>query len=135
MSVNFSVVLIARNEFKTLPKLIKSLEEFQQKDGEIILLDTGSTDNTPEIARSLGCKVTEVGNKFLTVIDEDFAQKINEHFIVDNELPIVTIGDKLFDYSAARNFAASLASNDMCAMPDCDEAYTKLNLDVVSKVI
>jgi glycosyltransferase involved in cell wall biosynthesis len=135
MLVNFSVVLICRNEAKTLPRLLKSLVEFQKRDGEIILLDTGSTDNTPDIARSLGCKVTEVGERFLTIIDEYLAEKINTRFVIDNEAPIVTVGDKLFDYSSARNFAATLSSNDMCAMPDCDEAYTVLNLDAIQKAI
>ena len=133
--LNFSIVLIARNEAKTLPRLVKSLEEFQRREGEIILLDTGSTDGTPDIARSLGCNVTEVGERFITIINKNLARKINTQFIVDNETPIVKEGDKLFDYSAARNFAASLASNDMCAMPDCDEVYTVLNLDAIQKVI
>src|ERR1035437_5050967 len=124
MSVNFSVVLICRNEAKTLPRLLKSLEEFQKRDGEIILLDNGSTDNTPNIARSLGCKVTEVGDRFLTTIDADLAEKINTRFVIENEPPIVKVGDKLFDYSASRNFAATLASNDMVSCPDCDEQFT-----------
>src|ERR1019366_591646 len=112
MPVNFSVVLICRNEAKTLPRLLKSLTEFQKRDGEIILLDTGSTDNTPDVARNLGCKVTEVGERFLTVIDEYLAEKINTRFVIDNEQPIVAVGDKLFNYSFARNFAATLSSND-----------------------
>jgi glycosyltransferase involved in cell wall biosynthesis len=133
--MNYSVVLIARNESKTLPKLIKSLEEFQKRNGEIILLDTGSSDNTPEIARSLGCNVTEVGERFLTIIDEDLAEKINYRFVVDDEQPIVKVGDKLFDYSSARNFASTLASNDMVSCPDCDEQFTVLNLDAIAEAI
>ena len=133
--MNFSVVLICRNESKTLPKLMGSLKEFQKQDGEVILVDTGSTDGTPDLARSLGCKVTEVGERFITTIDAELAQKINEKFVANDELPIVKDGDRLFDYSAARNFAATLASNDMCATPDCDEAYTRFDLDKIQKAI
>lgn len=133
--MKFSIVLIARNESKTLPRLIFSLKEFQQQEGEIILLDTGSTDNTAEIARSLGCIVHEVGDKFRIIIDKKTADQINQKYIIDGEEPIIKEEDSLFDYSSARNYAASLASNDMIAMPDCDEIYTKLDLDKINKII
>ncbi len=133
--MNFSVVLIARNEEKTLPRLQRSLSQFQGRGGEVILLDTGSTDKTAALARSFGFKVTEVGEKFVTKIDAEYAKRINERFVVKGEKPVVEEGDKLFDYSAARNFAATLASNDMIATPDCDEAYTMFDLDKVSAVI
>lgn len=135
MTPKFSVVLIARNEEKTLPKLISSLSEFKQRGGEIILVDTGSKDNTVNVAKELGCKVTEVGEKFIKVIDADLAQKINNKFIVEDEQEVVKPDSKVFDYSAARNFAAELASNDFIAMPDCDEQYTKLNIDEINKKI
>jgi len=130
--MNFSVALIAKNEEKTLPRLVKSLEEFQKRGGEIILCDTGSTDNTVGVAKKLGCKVVEVGDRFVKTITN--ADEINKRFIVE-EKPIIKNGDKLFDFSASRNFAATLASNDMIAMPDCDEIYTKLDLDKIEEVI
>lgn len=132
---NFSVALIARNESKTLPRLVKSLAEFQERGGEIILLDTGSTDGTADIARELGCKVTEVGNRFQRVITAKEAGFINNDYTVPGEEDLVKEGDTLFDYSSARNFAATLASNDMVATPDCDEIYTKLDIDIVCEKI
>ena len=131
----FSVVLIAKNESVTLPRMVGSLKEFQERGGEIIILDTGSTDNTVEVATSLGCKVEAVGDKFKINIDKELADKINEKFIVDNEEPVVKEGDSLFDFASARNFAASLASNSWIWMPDCDEVFTVLNLDEVDKSI
>lgn len=135
MQPKFSVVLIARNESKTLPRLVDSLKDFQARGGEIILLDTGSTDGTPDVARGLGCKVTEVGDRFKVTIDKETADKINNWAIVKGESPIMNEGDTLFDYSSARNFAATLSSNDMIATPDCDEIYTKLDLDKVNSLI
>ena len=99
----FSIVLIAKNEVKTLPKAMKSLEEFTSRGGEVILLDTGSTDGTADLARSLGCKVTEVGEKFIKIIDKDLADNINKVFIRNDEVPIVKEGNRLFDFAAARN--------------------------------
>lgn len=133
--MNFSIALIARNESKTLPRLIESLNDFKLRGGEILLLDTGSTDNTPETARQLGCKVHEVGERFLITLNEETAKKINEKFIIGNEAPIVKAGDKQFDYASARNYIAEFASNDVIATPDCDEVYTKLDLDKINEAI
>lgn len=132
--MNFSVCLIAKNESKTLPRLVKSLGEFQKRGGEILFLDTGSIDDTAEIARGLGCQVFEVGDMFRQKIGK-VASQINKRFGDNSEEPIVAKEDELFNYSAARNFIAEKALNDMICMPDCDEVYTKFNLDAVCKLI
>jgi len=131
----FSVVLIARNEEKTLPRLINSLKEFKERGGVVLLLDTGSKDNTAHIARELGCEVHEVGDKFVTVIDESLCNEINNHFVVDGETPIVKVGDRLFDYASARNYISEFAPTDVIATPDCDEIYTKFDIDAINKAI
>jgi len=128
----FSFVLIARNEEKTLSRLLKSLDEFKSRGGEVALLDTGSSDKTAEIARTWGAIVEEVGDKFLTTISADVATKMNKHFVVDDEENVVAAeGDKLFDFAAARNHASKMSSNDFIWMPDCDEVFTKLDIDVI----
>lgn len=129
----FSVVLIARNEEEKLPHLLSSLTEFKARGGEVLLLDTGSTDKTAQVARDWGCRVEEVGDKFLRVIDN--ADEINKHFIVEGEAPVVKNGDKLFDFAGARNYIADFATTKMIAVPDCDEMYTKLNIDKINEHI
>lgn len=133
--MNFSVCLIARNEAETLPRMVASLKEFQDRGGEVLVLDTGSTDNTVQVAESLGCKVEAVGDKFRIFIDKDLADKINEKFVIEGEAPVVKEGDSLFDFASARNYIAEFASNDVIATPDCDEIYTKLDLDKLNEVI
>ncbi len=49
-----SVVITAFNEAKNLPRAVASVKGLA---GEIIVVDTESTDNTVEIARKLGCRV------------------------------------------------------------------------------
>jgi glycosyltransferase involved in cell wall biosynthesis len=131
----FSVALIAKNESKTLPRLIASLAEFKERGGEIILADTGSTDGTPKVAADLGCIVFEEGERFIHVLDAEIARGINDKFVVGGEQPIVKEGDRLFDFSAARNSVVSLASRDWVCILDCDEAFTKLDLDAVDSVM
>ena len=127
----FSFVCIARNEEKTLPRLLKSLDEFKSRGGEVCVLDTGSSDKTAEVARSWGAKVEEVGSKFLTVISKEQADKMNDRFVVDKEALVVNEGDKLFDFASARNYASKMSSNDFIWMPDCDEIFTKLDIDII----
>lgn len=131
----FTVVCIAKNEEKTLPRLIESLDEFQKRKGEIIILDTGSTDDTVSIAIKLGCKVVSVGDKFKVSIDKELADKINQRFITQDEGDCVQEGDTLFNFSEARNYAASLSQTEMVAMPDCDEIYSKLDIDRINEDI
>lgn len=131
----WSTVLIARNEEHTLPRMLASLTEFMARGGEVIVLDTGSTDKTASVAKEMGAVVHEVGERFVTVVSEELANEINERFVVDGEEPIIKAGDRLFDFSGARNHAASLASNDWVAMPDCDEIYTKLEIDAINSIL
>jgi len=131
----FSIVCIAKNEAKTLPKMMASLKDFTDRGGEVVLVDTGSTDGTAKIARSLGCKVTEVGEKFIVTIDEPTAKVINQLFVFSGEKPIVEAGNRLFDFASARNFATSLALNEMICTMDADEAYTRLDIDKINFII
>ena len=131
----FSVVVIARNEQSTLPRLVKSLDEFLKRGGEFIVLDTGSTDKTADIARSLGCAVIEVGDKFRIKISDEQVDAINDKFVVDGEENVVNYGDSLFDYASARNYAVSFATNDWVWQPDCDEIFTKFNIEEIEKAI
>jgi glycosyltransferase involved in cell wall biosynthesis len=133
--MKFSFALIAKNEEKTLPRLIGSLKEFQERGGEILVLDSGSTDNTAKVARELGCIVHEVGSMFKVVIDRATADAINSKYIIEGEGKVINPGDTLFNFAAARNYIADLASNDFISMPDCDEIYTKLDLDTINEKI
>lgn len=127
----FSIVALSRNEVKHIPRLLASLKEFFDRGGEFILVDTGSTDGTPDVARSLGATVHEVGDMFLVKVDQEMADKINNHFVVEGEEPLLKVGDRIFDFASARNHAAFLASNNMISNADCDEEFTKLDIDAI----
>ncbi|XHS76673.1 glycosyltransferase family 2 protein [Burkholderiaceae bacterium UC74_6] len=53
---SLALVVIARNEAPRLPRLLNSVRPFVDR---MLVLDTGSTDGTPELARSLGAQVEE----------------------------------------------------------------------------
>ncbi len=52
--MKISACIIAKNEEENLPRLLESIKG---KFDEIVLVDTGSTDRTVEIAKEYGCKV------------------------------------------------------------------------------
>jgi glycosyltransferase involved in cell wall biosynthesis len=131
----FSICLITRDEEATLPRLINSLKEFFDRDGECVILDTGSKDKTVQIAKDAGCVVEEAGDKYLHTIDKVLANKINKRFVVDNEEPIVKGEDKYFDFSAARNASANLSTNKWVSFADSDEVFTNLDIDKINEII
>ena len=133
----FSICLIAKNEAKTLPRFVAAhtTQEFIRRGGEICLLDTGSTDDTVKIAREAGFVVKEVGAKHIHYLSDEEVEKINKMFVVDNEEAIVQKGQKFFNFSAARNEAAELSSNDIVSFVDADEIFTVLNIDEINKLV
>ena len=87
------------------------------------------------MARDGGAKVFEVGDMFRYVVDEQTAQTINDKFVVPPDEDIIHGGDSFFAFDKARNYAKSLASNDFICTPDCDEAWTTLNIDKINELI
>ncbi len=131
----FSIVLIAKNEAKVLPRLMESLKDFQAKGGDVCLVDTGSNDGTAELAVSLGCNVSRVSELYSHIIDENLSNSINSKFLVNAESKIVSAGDKYFDFASARNYAASLAKNDMVSFVDADEVLTAFDVEKIDQMI
>jgi glycosyltransferase involved in cell wall biosynthesis len=54
-TIPVSVILVARNEARNLPRCLQALRDF----GEVYVVDSQSTDETVEIARSNGAKVVQ----------------------------------------------------------------------------
>ncbi len=95
-----SVCIIMKNEEKYIGECLKRIVV---SGWEIVVVDTGSTDSSKEIALKYTDKVY------------DF-KWIN-------------------DFSAARNFAAQKASNDVIFALDCDEFIEELDADAVCRLI
>ncbi len=53
MTINASVFIITKNEEKNIARVLESIKEFN----EIIIVDSGSTDRTLEIAQQHNCKI------------------------------------------------------------------------------
>lgn len=131
----FSFALIAKDEAKSLPNLLASLEEFKARGGETVLVDTGSSDDTRKIAAAWGCRVIGRGASFVHTINGIEAMKINDAFVVDGEDPIVAGGDSYFDFGEARAYAMMRTKSDYVCCPGCDEVFKTLDIDKVNEYI
>lgn len=90
--IPISVCIITKNEAENLEKCLKALKPHPF---EIVVVDTGSTDDSLAIART-------------------YTERVFEFTWID-------------DFSAARNFAATCASNDLLFPIDTDEILTELD--------
>ena len=99
-----SACYIVKNEEKTLPRSIESLKSAVD---EIIIVDTGSTDKTMEIAKSYGAKVIE------TTWNDDFSAPRN--LAIDNatgEWIIFLDADEFFAYPDKVRLAIEKLANE-----------------------
>ena len=60
MSMNCSIVLRAYNEGKHIGRLLEGIRQQTLKDVEIILVDSGSTDQTVSVAEALGARIVRI---------------------------------------------------------------------------
>ncbi|MCX6822315.1 MAG: glycosyltransferase [Candidatus Aenigmarchaeota archaeon] len=125
--MKFSCAIIVKNEEETIPRLLNSLKGVS----DIVVMDTGSTDNTVKIAKDFGCNVIEAGSQFIeTPTQSDMNLFIKRYGFV----PTFTTKSKLFNYSVARNFALTFTKNDWVFQPDADEVV-EWDLDEVEKLL
>ncbi|MDA8986208.1 glycosyltransferase [Luminiphilus sp.] len=68
-----SIVVRTLNEEKYLDELLSSIAGQRKIEPEVVVIDSGSTDRTIEIARQHGCKITNIEKK-----DFSFGRSLNK---------------------------------------------------------
>ena len=131
----FSIVVLARNEAWALPRLLWSLEEFLDRGGEVLVVDTGSTDDTIAIAKRRGCRVELVHGQFDSVLDDARAAEIERRFVRGTEGPLVAAGQRLFHFADARQHAAQLAANRFVLQLDGSDEARPIDIDAFDRRI
>lgn len=125
----FSIVILCRNEERYLPRVLFDLGEFIDSDGEVVLVDTGSTDDSVVIARRRGCRVEVVGDRFDTILSPEKAAEMQRRFGKAGEQLQLKPGQRMFNFAAARQFAGERASNDFILQLDASDEILALEID------
>lgn len=142
----FSISIICKNEENSFPNLHASLKEFISLGGEVVVIDTGSTDGTIEVLKGLGyvdsdkytykLRYQSLGSKF--VIDlSDNLESINSKYITGDDEKFTAENTKLsvFDFCSARKYAGKSCKNKWVLSVDCDEVFTALDIQKINAVI
>ena len=122
MPVSVSAAMIVRDEEEGIAKAITSVRALDTID-EVVILDTGSTDRTLEIARSLGAQLHEdpwTGdfahhrNRCLDLCTNDWVLSIDG----DEELDAVGNLDRFFDDPSADGVAVHIHSTSATGLSE-----------------
>jgi glycosyltransferase involved in cell wall biosynthesis len=124
--VDISAVLITYNEQHAL---LDRIPELGLKD--TIILDNGSTDRTVEIANMFGARVFDTSNMFMVSPSSNQIGQFTKKY---GFRPTFTTKDKFQNMGERREWGASLAENDWCYFPDCDE-QTTWDLGAVTEIL
>ena len=128
-------MVLTRDEAWALPRLLWNLEDFIERGGEVLVLDTGSTDATVAIAQKRGCRVELVHDQFDAVLDDAQAAEIERRFARGEEGPLVTAGQRLFHFGDARQHAGLLAANRFVLQLDASDEVPALDIGAFDRWI
>lgn len=135
--MKFSIVTIAYNEAENIVKLASSAEKFMKAGGKLFLLDTGSTDGTPDVARKLGFQTFETittGVKFEKTLNTTALKqwRAKNHIVKD----VVHTPTTFFSFDDARNFASELPDlEDMIFFMDGCDKFINFDYEKVNELI
>jgi glycosyltransferase involved in cell wall biosynthesis len=146
MTPLFSVSVICKDEETSIPNLHASLKNYIDAGGELVFIDTGSTDKTIEVLDKLGyvnsnitkyrLRYIKVGSEFVIDLSKELG-KINDEFIHPDDTPFSESNTKLtvFDFCAARRYAGKCCSKQWVLSVDCDEVFSALDIEAINAVI
>jgi len=135
LPINFSIVVIAKNEAKTLPKMAESAKDFLSQGGEICVLDTGSTDDTINVGKNLGFNVVKSpkGVSFRKTITQHDLKIWKKKYNIES-YPVKTPAS-FFCFDEARNEAAKIAKNDLIFFMDGCDSFINFDFNKITDLI
>lgn len=119
--IPISICLIAKNERRHLTEFNRTLRKIMALSGdEIVLVDTGSTDDTAKRARQLGWVVHEHPELCSSDLAAKAKEWLPEHWKRWNDHPHMRSG-ALRSFAEARALSFKYAKNEVCFWLDLDD--------------
>jgi glycosyltransferase involved in cell wall biosynthesis len=135
----FSVGLIVKNEEHTLPKLYECLKDFINDGGEVVILDTGSTDNTVHIAQEYGMKTHIASRSFIDHLSAKNVKIIKKTYISEEEHVLACEWIKedhtFFNFGKARNELHKYITNDVVIQLDGSDILSAFDYKYINEKI
>jgi glycosyltransferase involved in cell wall biosynthesis len=135
----FSIGLIVKNEEHTLPKLYDCVKDFINDGGEVVLLDTGSTDNTVDVANKLGMKVYVASRSFTENLSAKSIKKIKSTYLEEEEHNMANEWIKgehnFFNFGKARNELNKYVTNDVLIQLDGSDTLVAFDYKYINEKI
>ncbi len=127
-----SLCMIAKNEVEVLEKCILSVKKYLNKIvDDIVLVDTGSTDGTKELAEKLGCRVYDFEwvNDFSKARNFSVSKAKNDWVLVLDADEYIVKADKEELKNLCRKEYEHVLSNIMVAsLDDNDDVFDRIRI-------
>jgi len=117
----WSISIICKDEEKTFPRLLNSLQNYINLGGEIVVVDTGSTDNTIKVLQDFGFKKYE---------ERDQGRSLLEFSNIDKRVVDVCKQDNLHLYL---NYA-KIENKNVVDLDDLQLYYTEVGTQFMLNV-
>lgn len=117
-TVPVSVIMITKNCAEGLENCLGSLyNQFLRGDDEVVIVDTGSTDNTVAVAEEFGARVIRRPD-----LTENNSLELVERWLPGSDVSHPQLQEGfLLDFAAARQIATDAAKNDVVFWIDADD--------------
>lgn len=129
--MKFSIGIIVKNESQNLDHLAIDLKDFINNNGDVVILDTGSTDDTIEKGKKLGFRVECCKKSFLTTISSKNLSKIDKYCKFDKN----SINKTYFNFSKARNELHYYVKNNMILQLDASQHLINFDFNFINNLI
>ena len=126
--MNFTIALIVKNEVKNLDHLFKDLQPFMEAGGDVVFLDTVSTDNTVQKAKSLGFRIHISDISFIDTISDKNYEKIKTYTDIN-------LSKCYFNFAKARNYIHSFVNTNMILQLDASQHIINFDFKYINDKI
>ena len=131
--MKFSIVVIARDEAKNIGKLAESAKKYLDAGGQIFLFDTGSQDDTPNIARKLGFQVVESKENFQKTLSKNILTQWLKKYHIRKRF--VDSPTSFFCFDEARNAAAKISDQNIIFFMDGCDHFINFDFEKINNLI